>query len=146
MLAHAGVEIGPLHYVGVENERLRDRTYCVECGKTVDTTLRLAMVSAGYADAYASLWRKMCPAGCKPCASLCLQRFGALILQGPPKTGKTSLLQLLYTGARKSGSFSKVLYVNLAQAQGDLDKALARHQTSWQQLLALQDEGTPSPA
>ena len=84
--------------------------------------------------------------GCEPCASLCLQRIGAVILQGPPKTGKTSLLQLLYAGARKSGSFSKVLHVNLAQAQGDIDRALEQHQTSWQKLFATKEKGMPSPA
>ncbi|CAL5225671.1 g8534 [Coccomyxa viridis] len=107
-----GVEIGPQHYVGVEDEGLRDRTYCAERGQTVDTTLRLAM------------------------------RFGAVILQGPPKAGKTSLLQLLYAGAPKSGSSSKVLYVNLAQAQGDIDRALEQHQTSWQKLFATKEKGS----
>jgi hypothetical protein len=57
------------------------------------------------------------------------------MLQGPPQTGKTGVLQLAYKRARNSGLFRKVIFVSAAApCDGGLDSLLAPHDTNMKQL------------
>ena len=79
-------------------------------------------------------------------APLCAQVKGAVMLQGPPQTGKTSLLQLLQKRAEESHEFSRIIHLNMAQTDGDLHAALSLLKTSWEELFAVAPDGMPTQA
>ena len=64
-----------------------------------------------------------------------------MMLEGPPQSGKTSLLQLLHEAAVRSDLFSGIYYVDIAENNADLEQGLAQHETSWEELFAA---GLPS--
>ena len=65
------------------------------------------------------------------------------MLQGPPATGKTSLLQLLYRMASRSGAFGRVMLVTGAVG---LEQDLGRfYNTSWPELFASVHTGHAPP-
>ncbi|CAL5219215.1 g1006 [Coccomyxa viridis] len=68
-------------------------------------------------------------------------RVGAVMVTGPPRSGKTSLLQLLNEAAVYSKLFSPIYYVDLEEHKGDLEQGLAQHDTSWGELFAAKRTG-----
>ncbi len=65
------------------------------------------------------------------------------MVTGPPRSGKTSLLQLLNEAAVYSKLFSPIYYVDLEEHKGDLEQGLAQHDTSWGELFAAKRTGMP---
>ncbi|CAL5224438.1 g7124 [Coccomyxa viridis] len=63
------------------------------------------------------------------------------MVTGPPRSGKTSLLQLLYEAARRSTLFSDIFHVNLADNSGNLKQGLAQYGTTWKDLFAAGSPG-----
>ncbi|CAL5219332.1 g1144 [Coccomyxa viridis] len=91
-------------YVGKPGQGLKARGYHTQRETTVITVLKAAM------------------------------RAGAVMVTGPPRSGKTSLLQLLHQAAVRSELFSFTYYVNIAENDGSLEEGLAQHGTCWEKL------------
>ena len=116
-------------YVGKEGQGLKAREYHTRRNSTVKTVFKASMVSAAHLHAtsavdaqYMSIKVQHCevaPQRTRPC----LQRVGAVMVTGPPRSGKTSLLKLLYEAARRSTLFSDIFYVNLADKLGISNRA-----------------------
>ena len=68
------------------------------------------------------------------------------MVTGPPRSGKTSLLQLLHQAAVRSELFSFTYYVNIAENDGSLEEGLAQHGTCWEKLFTAASAGMPTPA
>ncbi|CAL5224439.1 g7125 [Coccomyxa viridis] len=110
-MRHAG-RIPDLHlYVGKPGQGLKAREYHSQRKAIVNTVLETAM------------------------------RAGAVMVTGPPQSGKTSLLQLLHEAAVRSELFSFTYYVNVAENNKSLEQGLVQHGTSWEELFAAGSAG-----
>ena len=74
-----------------------------------------------------------------------LQEHNAVMVTAPPQSGKTSLLQLLEKKALKSRFFSFVLYLDMAEAKGNLQQALGQFGLEWEPLLKAKGAGMLTP-
>ena len=127
--------------MGKEGQGLKAREYHTKREATVETVLRASMVSAAHFCATPAVNARYIPklvvavgGDCSGSAFPCLQRIGAVMVTGPPQSGKTSLLQLLHEAAKGSELFSDVYYVDMEENNGDLEQGLAQHKVSWRDL------------